>query len=108
MIANRRLTTEQYQENFADIHPPFDNREGAIIEANRCIMCYDAPCIKMCPTHINIPKFIKQIATDNVKGSARTILRIILWEQAVPKFVLWRNYVKALVFITFFTKNRFR
>ncbi len=73
MIANRRLTTEQYQENFTDIHPPFDNREGAIIEANRCIMCYDAPCIKMCPTHINIPKFIKQIATDNVKGSARTI-----------------------------------
>jgi len=73
MIANRRLTTEQYQENFTDIHPPFENKDGAIIEANRCIMCYDAPCTKMCPTHINIPKFIKQIATDNVKGSAHTI-----------------------------------
>lgn len=73
MIANNRLTFEQYQENFADIHPPFENREGAVIEANRCIMCYDAPCIKMCPTHINIPKFIKQIATENLKGSAKTI-----------------------------------
>ncbi|KPH12850.1 NAD(P)-dependent oxidoreductase [Chryseobacterium sp. ERMR1:04] len=73
MIVNNRLTFEQYQENFADIHPPFENREGAVIEANRCIMCYDAPCIKMCPTHINIPKFIKQIATENLKGSAKTI-----------------------------------
>jgi len=73
MITNNRLSFDEYQENFADIHPPFQNREGALIEANRCLMCYDAPCTKMCPTHINIPKFIKQIATDNVKGSAKTI-----------------------------------
>jgi glutamate synthase (NADPH/NADH) small chain len=73
MITNNRLSLEEYQENFADIHPPFQNRDGALIEANRCIRCYDAPCTKMCPTHIDIPKFIKQIATDNVKGSAKTI-----------------------------------
>lgn len=73
MIKSNRLTTEEYQQNFADIHPPFDKKEGAVLEANRCIMCYDAPCTKMCPTHIDIPKFIKQVATNNVKGAAKTI-----------------------------------
>ena len=44
-----------------------------MVEANRCLFCFDAPCIKGCPTSINIPKFIKQITTDNIKGSAHTI-----------------------------------
>jgi glutamate synthase (NADPH/NADH) small chain len=74
LIQNNRLTAEQYQQNFSDIHPPFDSRESALVEANRCLFCYDAPCTKSCPTEINIPKFIKQISTDNVKGSAHTIL----------------------------------
>lgn len=72
-IINNRLTAEQYEQNFSDIHPPFDSREAALVEANRCLFCYDAPCIKSCPTSINIPKFIKQITTDNIKGSAYTI-----------------------------------
>jgi dihydropyrimidine dehydrogenase (NAD+) subunit PreT len=72
-IKNNRLTAEQYEQNFSDIHPPFDSRESALVEANRCLFCYDAPCTKSCPTEINIPKFIKQISTDNVKGSAHTI-----------------------------------
>jgi glutamate synthase (NADPH/NADH) small chain len=73
-IQNNRLTNEQYQQNFADIRPPFENKTAAVVEANRCIFCYDAPCTKSCPTHIDVPKFIKQITTDNVKGSAHTIL----------------------------------
>ncbi len=73
MIQQSILSPEQYLQNFADIHPPFESSEGAIIEANRCIRCYDAPCTKLCPTSIDIPKFIKQIATDNLKGSAKTI-----------------------------------
>jgi dihydropyrimidine dehydrogenase (NAD+) subunit PreT len=73
MIENNRLTTEEYQQNFADIHPPFETKDAALVEANRCLFCYDAPCIKACPTSINVPKFIKQITTDNVKGSAHTI-----------------------------------
>ena len=73
-ISNNRLTAEQYEQNFSDIHPPFESREAALVEANRCLFCYDAPCTKRCPTSINIPKFIKQITTDNVKGSAYTIL----------------------------------
>ena len=73
MILNNRLTAEEYQENFSDIHPPFDKKEAALVEANRCLFCYDAPCIKQCPTSINIPKFIKQITTENIKGSAHTI-----------------------------------
>lgn len=45
----------------------------ALIEANRCLYCYDAPCAHACPTQIDIPRFIKKIATDNLIGSARTI-----------------------------------
>ena len=73
MIKDNRLTPKQYEENFSDIHPPFDNKEAALVEANRCLFCYDAPCTKSCPTSINVPKFIKQIASDNIKGSAHTI-----------------------------------
>src|ERR1051326_1451859 len=72
-ISNNRLTSDQYEKNFSDIHPPFENKEAALVEANRCLFCYDAPCTKSCPTSINIPKFIKQITTDNIKGSAHTI-----------------------------------
>jgi len=72
-IQNKRLTTEQYEQNFADIHPPFETKDAALTEANRCLFCYDAPCTKLCPTSINVPKFIKQITTDNIKGSAHTI-----------------------------------
>lgn len=46
----------------------------AVAEANRCLMCWDAPCTRACPTHIDVPRFIKQIATDDLLGSSRTIL----------------------------------
>lgn len=72
-IINSRLTNEQYAENFSDIHPPFETKDAALVEANRCLFCYDAPCMKSCPTGIDVPKFIKQIATENIKGSAHTI-----------------------------------
>jgi dihydropyrimidine dehydrogenase (NAD+) subunit PreT len=74
MIRDNRLTTEEYAQHFSDIHPPFETRDAALVDANRCLFCYDAPCTKSCPTHIDVPKFIKQIATDNVWGSAHTIL----------------------------------
>src|SRR6195952_2121777 len=72
-ITNNRLSPEQYAHNFSDIHPPFETQEAALVEANRCLFCYDAPCTKSCPISINVPKFIKQITTDNLKGSAHTI-----------------------------------
>jgi dihydropyrimidine dehydrogenase (NAD+) subunit PreT len=53
--------------------PPLSAHE-ALVEANRCLFCYDAPCTHACPTHIDIPRFIKKISTDNLLGSARTIL----------------------------------
>jgi glutamate synthase (NADPH/NADH) small chain len=74
MIKNKRLSEEQYIESFSDIHPPFETKDAALVEANRCLFCYDAPCMKSCPTSIDVPKFIKQIATENIKGSAHTIL----------------------------------
>jgi len=73
MIRNNRLTNVQYEQNFADIHPPFENKTAAQVEASRCLFCYDAPCTKSCPTSIDVPKFIKQISTENIKGSAHTI-----------------------------------
>ena len=60
-------------ENFEEIHKGL-TRSEALEEANRCLYCYDAPCIKACPTSIEIPKFIKKIASGNLKGSAKTIL----------------------------------
>ncbi len=72
-IVNNRLTPQEYEANFADIHPPYENITAAKVDANRCLFCYDAPCMKSCPTSIDVPKFIKQIATENIKGSAKTI-----------------------------------
>ncbi|HEY9772808.1 MAG TPA: NAD(P)-dependent oxidoreductase [Planktothrix sp.] len=65
-----QLTLEQrFQETF----PPLREKE-AITEANRCLYCYDAPCMTACPTHIDIPTFIRKISTGNTRGSAKTIL----------------------------------
>lgn len=72
-ISKNKLTSQQYEVNFADIHPPYENITAAKVDANRCLFCYDAPCMKSCPTSIDVPKFIKQIATENIKGSAHTI-----------------------------------
>jgi dihydropyrimidine dehydrogenase (NAD+) subunit PreT len=57
----------------AELLPPLTRNEASV-EAARCLMCYDAPCTHACPTHIDIPKFIKKISTHNLRGSARTIL----------------------------------
>ncbi|MDE1152060.1 MAG: NAD(P)-dependent oxidoreductase [Micavibrio sp.] len=58
---------------FPDLHPPLE-AAAAVAEANRCLYCFDAPCMQACPTHIDVPKFIKKIASGNLEGSARTIL----------------------------------
>src|SRR5208283_6116698 len=60
-------------ELFPDLHPALDPR-SAVTEANRCLNCFDAPCMAACPTHIDVPGFIKRIGSGNVKGSARVIL----------------------------------
>src|SRR5271169_2554151 len=73
MPINPKLGPEAATANMADIAPPYTPAE-AIIEANRCLFCFDAPCIQACPTGIDIPSFIKKIATGNLTGSARTIL----------------------------------
>ncbi|MFN8510043.1 MAG: NAD(P)-dependent oxidoreductase [Deinococcaceae bacterium] len=59
--------------SLGEYHAPLTDHE-ARIESNRCLYCYDAPCIQACPTHIDIPSFIKKISTGNVRGSARVIL----------------------------------
>lgn len=68
-----RLSPTEYAENFGDAHPPL-NRTQALIEAERCYYCYDAPCQTACPTGIDIPSFIARIAQDNLRGAATAIL----------------------------------
>ncbi len=71
-IAPGRLEPAELVENFADLHPPLDRHE-AVVEAERCYFCYDAPCMNACPTSIDIPMFIREIATGNPLGAAKTI-----------------------------------
>jgi len=72
-IAAGRLAPEAYIENFSELHPPLSRHE-AFVEADRCYFCFDAPCTTACPTSIDIPLFIRQIAAGNAKGAAETIL----------------------------------
>jgi len=72
-IRSNRLPDEAYACNFADAHAPLTPNQ-ALVESDRCLFCYDAPCVQACPTGIDIPSFIRKIATGNLKGSAQDIL----------------------------------
>lgn len=69
-----RLTAEDYAAHFADHVPPLSPAQ-ALLEASRCLYCFDAPCMHACPTRIDVPSFIKRIAEDNVRGAAEAILQ---------------------------------
>ncbi|HSM69402.1 MAG TPA: NAD(P)-dependent oxidoreductase [Xanthomonadales bacterium] len=68
-----RISTEQIRDNYQDLHPPLSKMQAAQ-ESARCLFCFDAPCTEACPTGIDIPGFIRKIATGNVRGAAVTIL----------------------------------
>jgi NADPH-dependent glutamate synthase beta subunit-like oxidoreductase len=68
-----KLSLEQYEKNFSEIEPAMTSSQAAI-ESARCLYCFDAPCTAACPTHIDVPAFIKKISTGNLQGSARVIL----------------------------------
>ncbi|GGH47334.1 FAD-dependent oxidoreductase [Frigidibacter albus] len=71
-IVPGRLPPQAYAANFADIAPPLDAHEVRVA-ADRCYFCHDAPCVTACPTEIDIPLFIRQIATGTPEAAARTI-----------------------------------
>jgi glutamate synthase (NADPH/NADH) small chain len=58
---------------FGELKPAL-TAQAAVIEADRCLNCFDAPCTAACPTHIDVPGFIKRIASGNLRGSALRIL----------------------------------
>ncbi len=68
------LSDNRLETKFQDAKPLYSESE-AKIEANRCLFCFDAPCIKACPTEIDIPGFIRKIASGNIRGSGETIFR---------------------------------
>lgn len=68
-----RLPQDAYAQNFSDLHPVLDDHE-ALVAADRCYFCHDAPCMTACPTSIDIPLFIRQIATGTPEAAAKTIL----------------------------------
>ena len=67
------LQNPEIARRFPDLHPAFALQE-AIVESDRCLFCFDAPCADACPTHIDVPRFIKKISSGNLRGSALTIL----------------------------------
>ena len=67
------LAPDALERNFADIAPPL-TADAALLESSSCLFCYDAPCTIACPTHIDVPAFIKKINTGNLRGAARVIL----------------------------------
>jgi len=69
---NRPTSEKEFQKNFKQ-KKSLMNPTEAYFESSRCLFCYDAPCIEACPTHIDIPLFIKQIQTQNTEGAAKTI-----------------------------------
>ncbi|MFQ6673751.1 MAG: FAD-dependent oxidoreductase [Fidelibacterota bacterium] len=71
-IPDLTISPDRLERQFSDSKPLYTESE-AIIEANRCLNCYDAPCISACPTGIDIPSFIKKIASGNIRGSAKVI-----------------------------------
>lgn len=79
-----KLSLEQLERNFADINPPLTEAQ-ALEEGSRCLFCHDAPCIKACPTGIDVPQFIRQILTGNLRGSARTILEANILGQSCAR-----------------------
>ena len=72
-IVAGRLDSLAYETHFSDLHAPLDDHE-ALVAADRCYFCHDAPCMTACPTDIDIPMFIRQIATGTPDAAARTIL----------------------------------
>ena len=71
-IAAGRVDKKTAEENFSDLHPALSPHE-ALVAADRCYFCYDAPCVTACPTTIDIPQFIREISTGNTSGAAKTI-----------------------------------
>src|SRR3974377_1568284 len=78
--------TPQPAIGLRELLPPLTTHEAAV-ESARCLMCFDAPCTHACPTHIDIPKFIKKIATGNLRGSARASLESNLAGPTGPPFL---------------------
>ena len=94
-VAAGRCTAPALAEAFADLHAPLTEQQ-AYNESSRCFYCHDAPCLEACPTGIDIPGFIRRIATGNATGAGRTILDSNI--MGATWFVLSKNCVRKSAF----------
>jgi glutamate synthase (NADPH/NADH) small chain len=94
-IAAGRLSAAQCAANFTDLAAPFDPNE-ARIAAERCLFCYDAPCVTACPTSIDIPLFIRQIANGQPIPAAKTILDANIMGAMCARVILPRGQDRAV------------
>ena len=101
-----RLEPEHYARNFSEAVAPLSAGQ-AVLEAERCLYCFDAPCATACPTSIDVPSFIKRIGDGNLRGAACAGLLLGVTESLVVSF-LDTQWSEAAGFVLLFAFILFR
>jgi len=64
----REQEPAQRVRNFDEVNCGY-TLEQALNEADRCLLCLEAPCVAGCPVSIDIPSFIQKIGEKNYRGA---------------------------------------
>src|SRR5215831_21126840 len=64
----REQPAAERARNFREVALGYDEAE-ALVEADRCLMCADEPCVRGCPVGIDIPAFIQKITEKHYRGA---------------------------------------
>lgn len=67
-----KQTPEERARNFREVALGY-SEEQAMTEAERCLQCREAPCVRGCPVEVDIPVFIKLIREHRFGEAAKKI-----------------------------------